>query len=457
MRLVSAATRLIVGTACRRTAASLLRRPHTQPGQRQASSVYTRAHLAAAAAAGSASDNATPSSDSSQVHALTVSEEHAGLRLDAFLAEQLLRASRAKVQASIKQGLVKVNGKVLGKAAHKVSAGDSIACELAPPPPMEASPEDIPLNIVYEDEHVIVVDKPAGMVVHPAAGNYTGTLVNALLHHCGLPAMRVTDGVALQGSSADTRQGQTAQGEDDFDEDGVDEDELDMSLSLIPTDYNKQTACIRPGIVHRLDKGTTGLLVVAKDNHSHAALAQQFKLRTVERIYLSVTCGQPPRSAGRIDAPLGRHQNDRKRMAVVNGMRGKAAASRFQVLEVLAGGGAALVQWRLETGRTHQIRVHAQHMKTPLLGDDTYGGAGSFAVDCLSKGKSSTIRSSMQQLVADLQRPSLHAHTLGFVHPWTGEKHHFTSPIPDDIQTVLGTLRDPNTFERSEQQSSLRT
>ncbi|XWS14421.1 hypothetical protein CRYUN_Cryun35bG0008100 [Craigia yunnanensis] len=265
----------------------------------------------------------------------TVDETKQGkLRLDSWISSRIQGISRARVQSSIKSGLVTVNGRVVDKVSHSLRTGDEVNCLISELQPLRAEPEDIPLDIVYEDHHVLVVNKPPHMVVHPAPGNATGTLVNGILHHCSLPTVALSEKDVL----SDT-------------EDVSDDEAFSYGVSA--------AASVRPGIVHRLDKGTSGLLVVAKDEHSHAHLSEQFKQHTIQRVYISLTCGVPSPSAGLVDIPIGRDSNNRIRMVAVPGLshhgRARHAASRYKVIEVLAGGGSALVQWRLETGRTHQF------------------------------------------------------------------------------------------------------
>ncbi|OMO75474.1 hypothetical protein COLO4_26091 [Corchorus olitorius] len=276
----------------------------------------------------------------------TVDETKQGkLRLDSWISSRIQGISRARVQSSIKSGLVTVNGRVVDKVSHGLRAGDKVNCVISELQPLRAEPEDIPLDIVYEDDHVLVV-------VHPAPGNATGTLVNGILHHCSLPMVALSEKELL----SDT-------------EDGSDDEGFPYGENA--------AAAIRPGIVHRLDKGTSGLLVVAKDEHSHARLSEQFKQHTIQRVYISLTCGVPSPSAGRVDIPIGRDSNNRVRMVAVPGIshpgRARHAASRYKVIEVLAGGGSALVQWRLETGRTHQISTSTLKRKHALLMPTTSG------------------------------------------------------------------------------------
>ncbi|XP_022142906.1 RNA pseudouridine synthase 2, chloroplastic isoform X3 [Momordica charantia] len=258
------------------------------------------------------------------------------IRLDSWISCRINGISRARVQSSIRAGLVTVNGRVIDKVSHNIKAGDMINCTISELQPLRAKPEDIDLDIVYEDEHVLVVNKPAHMVVHPAPGNATGTLVNAILNHCSLPMVATSNGELSDMDISD----------DEFSSNEI----LSSRASEAP---------IRPGIVHRLDKGTSGLLVVAKDEHSHAHLSAQFKQHSIERVYISLTCGVPPSTAGRIEVPICRDPNNRIRMSAVlrtnKNPHAKYAASRYKVIEILAQGGSSLVEWRLETGRTHQV------------------------------------------------------------------------------------------------------
>ncbi|MHA3978052.1 RluA family pseudouridine synthase [Halovulum sp. GXIMD14794] len=324
-------------------------------------------------------------------------------RLDKALAAALPEAlglSRSRVQALISGGGVSRDGTVLPDPKTKVRAGDTLVLSLPDPTPAEAGPEAIPLSVVYEDDDLIVIDKPAGMVVHPAPGAETGTLVNALLHHCG---------ASLSGIG------------------GVE----------------------RPGIVHRIDKDTSGLLVVAKSDRAHAGLAAQFAAHDVERRYDAICWGVPdagaPRLAGlegvsfepggvvRIDLPLGRHKADRKKMAVRRD-GGRRAVTRLKRVESLAGGLCALLQCRLETGRTHQIRVHAAHIGHALLADPIYGAA--------RKGAVSAMSDNAREALAAMPGQALHAATLGFVHPVSGENLVFEAAPPDAFNKLLTVLRD---------------
>lgn len=300
-----------------------------------------------------------------------------GARLDRALAALLPDLSRERIKALILEGRVHTpQGVPSLNPSLKVREGAHFLLDLPPAVPAQAQAQSIPLSIAYEDADLVVVDKPAGLVVHPAAGNPDGTLVNALLHHCG-GSLSGIGGVA------------------------------------------------RPGIVHRIDKDTSGLLVVAKNDAAHEGLARQFKDHSIERRYFALVAGHPAPPAGRVDAWLGRSERDRKKMAVVKEGRGKHAVTHFRTVEPLAG--AALVECRLETGRTHQVRVHMAHIGHPLLGDPLYARG--------KKGCKSLLDS------LGFHRQALHAARLGFVHPRNGEKLLFDSPLPGDMQELLSQLR----------------
>ena len=309
------------------------------------------------------------------VHVAT--EDFRGKRLDRFLQVELPGHSRAFLQKLIEQGDVLVNGK-LGKPSYRVHTGDRIAVEIPLPRPLEARPEEIPLDVLYEDNDLIVVNKPAGMVVHPAAGNTEHTLVNALLHHC-------------RGKLAGIG--------------GVQ----------------------RPGIVHRLDKGTTGCLVVAKTDAAHQSLVAQFKARSVKKIYRAVCWGNFTKNSGAIETTIGRSAHDRKKMSA-RPARGRMSLTEYRVLKQFDQ--FALVELTLHTGRTHQIRVHMAHIGHPIVGDSVYGGKA---------GRPST---SSGQAICNprfeipIARPLLHAYKLGFTHPRTAKFMEFETPIPKDISKI---------------------
>ncbi len=309
--------------------------------------------------------------------------QHTDIRLDKYITSFVQNASRNKVQKAIKDGHVLVNGK-LEKSSYIMQAGDRIEISLPKPPAPEAKPEDIPLNIVYEDDDLIVVNKEAGMVVHPAFGNWSGTMVNGLLYH--------TDSLSKE---------------------------------------DEET--IRPGIVHRLDKDTSGLLVVAKNEVAHKKLSKQFAEKSVERTYWAIVWGNPPKS-GSIEGNVGRSPRDRKIMTVLKEKKGKSAITHFETIEQFDH--LALLQIKLETGRTHQIRVHMQHEHLYVFGDPTYGG------NSVRYGPNTGSRKAMfNNLFSKLERQALHAKTLGFIHPGSEEYVEFNSELPEDFQVVLDTLR----------------
>ena len=308
-------------------------------------------------------------------------------RLDVFLTHHVENATRSKVQHAIEEGLVLVDGKAT-KPSHKVCPGEVIRVTIPNPPAPEVVPEDIPLDILYEDDYLLVINKPAGMVTHPAYGNYRGTLVNALLFHC---RNRLS---------------------------GIEETSDDSMFT-------------RQGIVHRLDKDTSGLMVVAKDDVTHAKLAKQFSARTIVREYWALVWGRFEKSKGVIEASLGRSKSDRKKITVT--AAGKHAVTEYEVLEAFEF--LSLVRLRILTGRTHQIRVHLHHVGHPVFGDPTYGGRR-IAWGGLDRKKKEQVES----LLNLITRQALHAKTIGFVHPRTNQHLHFTSELPEDFQAVLSAI-----------------
>ncbi len=338
-----------------------------------------------------------------------------GERLDVYLTGFLLNATRARVQKGIKDGRVVVNDQVIKKASRVVQAGDVIVCTLMKPPPMDILPEDIPLDIRYEDDHLLVVNKAAGMVVHPAFGHRTGTMVHALLHHLG-------SGPILVESASSSEE----ESEDDDSAGGL------STVNLAPR--FEGDVVLRPGIVHRLDKDTSGLLVVAKNDRVHAGLAKQFAERTSRRRYLAIVWGVPDPKEGSVRTDLARDVRDRRKMATVEEGKGKHAITHYKLVEPF--GYTALCEFKLETGRTHQIRVHAAHIAHPIFGDTVYGG------DRIRYGKDEGQRRAFyNNLFKALPRQALHARSLGFTHPITGEELDFEVELPEDMEIVLERLR----------------
>ncbi len=305
-----------------------------------------------------------------------VAEDAAGWRLDRALAAAVPTLSRERLKALIGSGaVIGPEGAPVRDPAMKAVPGGTYAVAVPTPRPAHNEAQDIALTIVFEDEHLLVVDKPAGMVVHPAAGNFDGTLVNALLHHCA-GRLSGIGGVA------------------------------------------------RPGIVHRIDKDTSGLLVVAKTDVAHEGLAAQFARHSIERRYLAIVAGRPTPPSGTVDAPLARSSANRKKMAIVRENRGKRAVTHYRIVRPLSD--AALTECRLETGRTHQVRVHMASIGHPLLGDPVYGRAGPAHRELLKR--------------LNFHRQALHAAGLGFVHPVSKQNLSFESALPSDIQELFGAL-----------------
>ncbi len=305
-----------------------------------------------------------------------VAEGEQGLRLDVFLPQKDPTLSRSQAKRLIEDGDAIVDGKAV-RASHRLKPGEMISLRKPAPVPSEIVPEAIPLSILYEDGAIIVVDKPAGMVVHPAAGNYSGTLVNALQYHC-----RNLSGIG-----------------------GV----------------------MRPGIVHRLDKGTSGLMVAAKSDEAHRHLAEQFKRRQVSKCYTALVHGNLREDEGVADAPVGRHPVERKKMSTAS-RRGKTALTRWTVLERF--GAFTLLEAKIETGRTHQIRVHLSALGHPVAGDSVYGAS-----------KRAVETPALRAVLKKLSRQALHASSLSFAHPVTGKEMTFESPLPADLAEVIRTLR----------------
>ena len=312
-----------------------------------------------------------------QIITIALDERHVGWRLDRALADALPSLSRERLKVLVKSGALSAGEKLHRDPATKVRGDEIFALAVPEPAAAHNEAQNIPLVVVYEDEHLLVIDKPAGMVVHPAAGNRDGTLVNALLHHCG-PSLSGIGGVA------------------------------------------------RPGIVHRIDKDTSGLLLVAKSDVAHEGLSRQFADHSIERVYAAIVTGVPTMLTGTINAPLARSETDRKKVAVVkSGGRGKRAVTHWKLRTALRD--AALVECRLETGRTHQVRVHLASIGHPLLGDPVYG-------------RSPKQRQRELLMRLGFKRQALHATALGFIHPITKQRLSFESALPSDMQFLFSEL-----------------
>lgn len=318
----------------------------------------------------------------------TILEEHVGKRADKALSILCDDLSRSRIKSLMDEGQVLLNGKPLVSASYAVAEGDELSITVPAPREATPQPENIPLEIIYEDDDLLVINKTAGMVVHPGAGNWSGTLVNALLHHCG------------------------------------------DSLSGIG-------GVIRPGIVHRLDKDTSGLMMVAKNDHAHQSLSAQLQDRTLSRIYWALCCGVPVPRKGVIDQSIGRHRNNRLKMSVMSNVS-KDAKTHYKVLEDIKGS-CALVECKLDTGRTHQIRVHMEFLKHPIIGDPLYGVQPTKLISSLKLvGYSADI----VKEILDFPRQMLHAKKIRFIHPTTEKEMDFESDLPSDFTKVLKKLNN---------------
>lgn len=314
---------------------------------------------------------------------VTVPTEQAGNRLDRLLADACPDLSRSRLQNLIRDGRVSGARGTLSEPSYRVKPAETVTVVVPAPTTALPEPQDIPLVVVHEDADLVVIDKPAGMVVHPAPGNPDGTLVNALLAHCG-DSLKGVGGV------------------------------------------------LRPGIVHRLDKDTSGLIVAAKSDAAHAALAAQFKDHSIERLYRALVWGVPSPTSGRIEANIGRHPRDRKRMAVRPPGQGRTAATHYRTLGT-SGMAAALIECRLETGRTHQIRVHLESLGHPLIGDPVYGR--------VTPARRASLAPEAARAAAGFPRQALHAGVLGFVHPKSQERMRFESFFPFDFKDLLDEFK----------------
>lgn len=309
------------------------------------------------------------------------SPQGAAGRLDHYLADHIPELTRSQIRRLVDEGNVLLDG-ARPKAGTRLKGGERIHVRVPPPAPAEPQAEEIPLRVLYEDRHLIVLDKPAGLVVHPAAGHSAGTLVNALLHHC--------------------------------------------------EDLSGVGGELRPGIVHRLDKQTSGVMVASKNDIAHEGLARQFKAHSINRRYMALVHGQVPGARGTIERPIGRHPQDRKKMST-RARQGRRAVTHWQVLRRYESDRLSLVELTLETGRTHQIRVHFAEMNLPLVEDPVYG----------SPGRGSALRDlELRRRVQLLGRQALHARLLGFEHPVTKEYLEFEAPLPQDMQTIIDYLEN---------------
>jgi 23S rRNA pseudouridine1911/1915/1917 synthase len=316
-----------------------------------------------------------------QTYQIIVSPNQKSLRLDRFIAESVPRISRSRVQMLIENACILRNDVVVNKASVKVFPGDILTISIPQRRPLSVEPEMIPLNIVYEDDDLIVINKPPDMVVHPAVGNRTGTLVNALAHYC-------------------------------------------TTLSTTGGYY-------RPGIIHRLDKDTSGTIIAAKNDNAHNEMARKFEYRKIQKYYLALVWGRFLNSSGIILDPIGRHPTHRKKFAVTPD--GKEAETHYEVLAELDF--LSLVRLRIVTGRTHQIRVHMASMEHPVLGDSTYGGRTRKLKTLKPRQREQAVR-----VLEKIHRQALHSYEMIFDHPRTGKRMHIKSPLPDDMSSVLETL-----------------
>ena len=316
------------------------------------------------------------------IYNFIVDEEEAGERLDSWLSGRIPELSRSRVQKALAAGEVLVDGRPERKASRRVRGGVRVEMAFSPPEPIDVAPEPIPLEVVYEDEYLIVVDKPAGMVVHPAPGNEHGTLVNALLAHCG--------------------------------------------------DLSGIGGYLRPGIVHRLDAQTSGLIMAAKTDEAHIALSRQLMERAVHRVYLALVWGEMSGEEGVIEAPIGRNPKNRKTMAVVE-EGGREALTRYRVLDTFAP--LQYIECTLGTGRTHQIRVHLSHVGHPVFGDPVYGGRKQ------RRGELTRVEAARAERALGLiDRQALHAVRLTFTHPVNGAQMTLEAPLPADFRAALEAI-----------------
>ncbi len=324
-------------------------------------------------------------------------------RIDVFLTRTIAGATRNKVQMAIEAGNCFINGNVVNKTSKKIQPGDTVICKVLKAPPIELVPENLPIEVVYEDDYLLVVNKQAGMCVHPGVGNRYGTLINALLYHFG------------------HRESITIEADEDDDEYNFDEAEIFASDD------------VRPGLVHRIDKDTSGLLVVAKDRFTHNELSKQFAEKTTQREYNALIWGNFKESEGEIVGDIARSPKDRKMFAVTE-KGGKYARTDYFVIEQFSY--TSLVKFKLHTGRTHQIRVHTSHLHRPIFGDALYGGD-----KVVYGGEEPQFRRLANRCLDGLNRQLLHAKTLGFFHPHKKEFLQFDSSLSDDFLNIINQMR----------------
>lgn len=325
------------------------------------------------------------SNDSHRIISVFVPKGETPERIDQYLARMIANTSRSKVQEALAAGAVSVNGEILSRGSYKIKGLDEIELRVPKSKRMKAQAEDIALEIAFEDSEIIVINKPAGMIVHPTLGTNSGTLVNALLHHI-----------------------------DNLSESSQDKD--------------------RPGIVHRLDKDTSGLIVVAKNEQAHRVLAKQFFNHTAHRVYNAICWGNPKQRFGKIETQIGRHPKDRKKFAVVS-EGGKLAITEYFVVDEFRG--FSLIELKLQTGRTHQIRVHMQHIGHPVFGDITYGGRAMNVI----RHDVPKFKQFVDNLLDEMPRQALHAKTLRLHHPKSGDLMEWTSELPDDMKNLISKMK----------------
>lgn len=324
--------------------------------------------------------------DEDNFHELTLPAESAGKRLDKMLAHILEDISREKIKTAIISGNLSLDGNICKDPSYKISGGEYVSLTIAPPPPSEIKGENIPLNIVFEDDYLLVIDKQAGLVVHPGAGNYTGTLVNALIHHCG-------DNISSGGAGNEN--------------------------------------AFRSGIVHRLDKETSGLMLAAKTDSAQVALTKALARRQISRKYHALVLGVPIPPIGSINAGIARSKREPIKMCVSSNSTSRSALTHYRILQDIAGR-FSLLECTLSSGRTHQIRVHMSHIRHNIIGDPLYGAPKTSVISAIVKAEN--LPEEQKQKILTMPRQALHSAELSFIHPANGEEMSFSSPMPEDIK-----------------------